>query len=154
MFSRFPVSVKKDNCCLFHSPISLQLLLLCVGYTIWRLYAACSHALLVQLVMCHQSAQIYLDVGHYPESRMSVAAKLLLAQNWFEWDVLLSFDTKPISVSAFILLWSCSSLVFWYITHAHKHKYTPVFAKGVWGPHRLHIGQGSLRYFTSLPLCF
>lgn len=52
-------------CAIF--PISLCLLL-GVGYAIWCLYAVCSHGLLVQLVMCHPSAQIYLDVGHYPES--------------------------------------------------------------------------------------
>lgn len=55
---------------MYHFPINLCLLLLCVGCTIWRLYAVCSHTLLVQLVKRHQSAQIYVDVGHYPETEV------------------------------------------------------------------------------------
>lgn len=94
---------------LYDFPISLWLLLLCVGYTIWCLYAVCSHALIVQLVMCHQPAQIYLDVGHYPESAGRLwQLNYLLVQNWFEWNLLFAsalMQNPSLSVSVSL---SCS----------------------------------------------
>lgn len=74
---------------MYHFPMTLCLLLLFVGCTIWWLYAVCSHTLLVQLVMCHQSAQIYLDVGHYSENEVRLwRQNYILAQNESEWDPL------------------------------------------------------------------
>lgn len=107
--------------------------------TIWRLYAVCSHAFLVQLVMCHQSARMYLDVGHYP-GRESAGClwqqNYLLAQNCFEWDLLfaLALIRIPLSHSlslylALIVPLKCApppSVFFFCISDKH----TPVFAKG------------------------
>lgn len=33
-------------------------------------YAVCSHTSLVQLIMCHQSDEMYLDAGHYSEDEV------------------------------------------------------------------------------------
>lgn len=106
--------------------------------TIWRLYAVCSHAFLVQLVMCHQSARMYLDVGHYPgrERRMSVAAELPSGTKllWMRSLICLSFDTDASQSQSVSLSCSdcasevCSSSLRLFFCISDKH--TPVFAKG------------------------
>ncbi len=92
-----------------------------------------SHALLVQLVMCHQSAQIYLDVGHYPERAGRLwQQNYLLAQNWFERDLLFALaliqnrsQSVPVSSSRSDRASElCSSLPSFCISHVRANTNT------------------------------
>lgn len=130
----------RRQCCLNHFAVSLCFLFFCVGFTIWCVYAACSHSppsswLFATSLLRYTWMWAIIQRGQdVCGSRITFWHKIGLNEIsylpllWYRTSHRLPSVSSSCSGRASEV---CSSLcLFLCISRARKHKYTPVFAKG------------------------